>query len=120
MSAKKLANSFQRSQIVMPRPPYRGKFSTLGFVQRSRMAVQLPYSGVSLPLLACPCLVIVSPFRQPQLRVLPLVRLTVGTKASLPHSQTQRQIILRDTLVWRSVASMTVKRPKTRPVKFFR
>lgn len=86
------------------------------------MARQERYSGVSQPLMVCPCVRCVSIARscctQPQLVVLPLRRLAPNTVRSCPHSQTQRHIAPPRGLF--AFRAQTVKRPKRWPIRSMR
>lgn len=50
MSSKKSTNSFHRSQILMPRAPYRANFALFGFSHRARIAYQLSIVADGRPL----------------------------------------------------------------------
>lgn len=72
---------------------------------------QHTYSGERRPFLECPCLVLFSRARQPQLRVRPESNLPALTTVGLPHPQRQRHVAPARSLPCRT---STVSRPKVR------
>lgn len=99
MSAKKHLNpcrppspKSQRSQTVIPRPPYLWKLELRGFVQRLIICAQVPYKGWLRKLwvrLDAGFPVTISNRKHPQLCAPPLRKMSPRTARSVPQSQMQ-------------------------------
>lgn len=95
MSARKAGyDSRQRSQTVMPRPPYLSYACAFGRWHLAIIECQMRYSETRMPRGLSPCVVdrlrVISFLRQPQDCVMPLWRLHSLMICSLPHSQRQK------------------------------
>lgn len=90
MSARKFSNEVrQRSQTLMPRPPYPLKSLDAGRVQRSFIAFHAAYSRDFLPLRAHPCRSLLGTHPQPV--DLPVCSVSSRTGLSFPQSQRHSQ-----------------------------
>src|SRR5215469_16004828 len=113
ISAKKPSNASQRSQTLMPRPPYRAKLLLFGLPQRASIAHHTLYSTQGFLPRVAPCVVLIlavtSARLHPQLCVWPADNAQLTTLRSVPHSHLHLQNV---PPLPRCDFSITRQRPK--------